>query len=270
MRYLLRKVIREFYLYFSSSKLRSFYKLHDKYSAKERFILHKNIRFLGFIIDVPDLESFIWQFKELYVDEIYRFKSLTTAPVILDCGSNIGLSCMYFKMLYPNACIKAFEADPVIANILKNNLVRNRFDDIEVINKAIWIHNDGVEFGQEGGDGGSLNSFGEKVKVESIRLSDYLDNFEIVDLLKIDIEGAELQVIKDCRGKLNRVDNIFIEYHSWNSDIQQLSEILKILESHGFRYYLENLSKREHPLINKGRELNMDLQLNIFGYKKID
>ena len=49
---------------------------------------------------------------------------------------------------------------------------------------------------------------------------------------------------------------------------QRLSEILEILEQNGFRYYIENISKRNSPFVNTGKESPMDLQLNIWGVKR--
>jgi len=178
------------------------------------------------------------------------------------------MSCLYFKKLYPNAKIKAFEADPKIVKYLKNNLTRNNIiDNVEIINNAVWIDNKGLEFSSEGADGGSIYGNIHKIKVSSIRLKEYLEQEEKIDMLKIDIEGAEFEVLKDCQDSLNNVENLFVEYHSWNSSEQKLSEILKIFEKNGFRYYMEGLIKRKHPFINHGREANMDLQLNIFGVK---
>ncbi|KAF5308403.1 hypothetical protein FQR65_LT18160 [Abscondita terminalis] len=268
MKYLiLDKLAKELYRFLFNRRQREFYLLHDKYAKSERFVLHQDINFLSFKIDVPDLLSFVWQFHELYVEEIYKFESLKAQPVIIDCGANIGLSCMYFKSIFPKALIKAFEADPQIAMLLKNNLQRNNFSDIEVINKAVWIHNDGVKFIQDGADGGFLNAIGNSIEIPSLSLKNYLKNFVIIDLLKIDIEGAEYEVLKDCNEELSRVENIFIEYHSFSNTEQYLSEILDILEVNGFRYYIESLSKRNNPFINKASSLKMDLQLNIFGYK---
>jgi adenylosuccinate synthase len=96
-----------------------------------------------------------------------------------------------------------------------------------------------------------------------------LDKEPEVDLLKIDIEGAEYEVLKDCANSLSNVKNIFVEYHSWNSSTQKLSEILEVLEMNNFRYYIEDLSKRKQPFINHAKEKNMDLQLNIFGIKVV-
>ena len=48
-------------------------------------------------------------YEELFLDEIYRFQTNNEKPVIIDCGANIGLSSLYFKSIYPNAILHAFE-----------------------------------------------------------------------------------------------------------------------------------------------------------------
>lgn len=268
MKLLLSNILNEIYRYFFYIKIRAFYRLHDKYAKRPRYEYTKNVKFLNYNIDVPDLLSFVWQFKEIYVEEIYKFDFKNQKPTILDCGANIGISCLYFNNLFPEATIKAFEADPDISNTLELNLQKNNITNVEVINRAVWTHDQGIEFSVDGADGGSINSTGKKIKIPSIRLKDYLSTFEEIALLKIDIEGAEYEVLKDCESKLTHVKNIFLEYHSWNSSLQRLSEILEILENNGFRYYIEDLGKRKHPFINKSESSNMDLQLNIFGYRK--
>jgi FkbM family methyltransferase len=269
MKYLLKNMIRPLYHYIKNNNEREFQKLHDKWGEYKRFKKVDDVKFLKFSFDIPDLPSFVWQFKEIFVDEIYKFNSENKEPIIFDCGANVGTSCLYFKQLFPNAKIKAFEADPMIANVLKSNLAKNGISDVEVINKAVWIDDGGIEFGSEGADGGSINASGNKIKIDSIRLQDFLDKEPEVDLLKIDIEGAEYEVLKDCANSLSNVKNIFVEYHSWNSSTQKLSEILEVLEMNNFRYYIEDLSKRKQPFINHAKEKNMDLQLNIFGIKVV-
>ncbi|HQD92845.1 MAG TPA: FkbM family methyltransferase [Bacilli bacterium] len=217
---------------------------------------------------MPDLPSFLWQFKEIFVDEIYNFEPKTNKPLIYDCGANIGISVLYFKQLFPKAKIKAFEADQIIVDILKNNLLKNGINDVEIINKAVWINNNGVEFGSDGADGGSVILSNNKTQIESIRLKDLLEKEEKIDLLKIDVEGAEYDVLLDCKDNLDNIDNLFVEYHSWNNTSQKLSKILEVLEENKFRYYIESVSKRKKPFINKDRDKNMDLQLNIFAYNQ--
>lgn len=268
MKVFLERSFNGFYKFIKNPNERKFVLYSIIYGSKKRY-KEKKINFLNYKIQVPDALSFIWQFKEIFVDESYKFESELTEPVIYDCGSNIGLSCIYFKRIFPGAIIKAFEADPKISKYLKENLNANGLNDVEVIDKAVWVNDGGVELNIEGADGSSIYVEGKKQKVGSIRLKDLLDSESRIDMLKIDIEGAENDVILDCGNSLKIVNNIFIEYHSYTNSQQKLSELLNVLEQNNFRYFIRNDSSRNMPLINKTNKSNpaMDLQLNIFGYR---
>jgi len=85
-------------------------------------------------------------------------------------------------------------------------------------------------------------------------------------MLKMNIEGAEYEVLKNCNSVLHKVQNLFVECHSLKNSKQRISEMLKILESNGFRYYMENVTIRKNPFINKLKdEQSIDLQINIFA-----
>lgn len=269
MRNLIINVVKPLYHFVKNKNEREFYRLRDKWSGKTRYKITEGVKFLNYTVNVPDLESFIWQFKDIFVDNIFELNAGKEIPVIYDCGANIGMSCLYFKKMAPKASIKAFEPDQYISGFLKKNLIQNGFNDIEIIEKAVWINNNGVSFNSDGADGGSILGEGNKIDLESIRLRDLLMAEENIDLLKMDIEGAEFEVILDCQDHLSRVQNIFIEYHSWNNSSQNLSKILNVLEKNNFRYYIEDLHKRKIPFVNKASNQIMDLQLNIFGYKNL-
>ena len=269
MKKVLNKIFKSLSLNLSNKNVWQMVFLYLRWYGHDRYKLVKDVNVLDFKIDVPDIASFLGQFRELFVDENYKFTSESNEPLIYDCGANIGLSCLYFKKLYPKAKIIAFEADKNIADILSKNLKKNSIEDVVVCDSAVWIHDSGIEFSVEGSDGGSIQGRGEKIKVPSFRLKSFLEKSNIeIDLLKIDIEGAEYEVIKDCEQSLNNVRNIFLEYHSWNSSPQKLSEILAVLEKNNFRYFINTVCGRSQPFINKGEDQNMDLQLNIFAIKR--
>jgi len=230
----------------------------------------KNININSMRLLVPDALSFIWQFKEIFADENYKFKTDSVKPVIFDCGANIGVSCLYFSKNYPGSKIIAFEADPAIVKILRTNLETNNVNNVEVIDKAVWINDEDISLSIEGADGATVYSNINSIKVKSVRLKNLLENEQKIDLLKMDIEGAEQDVIIDCGNSLKCVRNIFIEYHSINGVEQKLSEILNVLEENKFRYFIKPVNDREKPFLNRSNKNNpmMDLQLNIFGYKE--
>jgi|APSaa5957512622_1039677.scaffolds.fasta_scaffold81946_2 FkbM family methyltransferase len=269
MKNIFKRVFKATYKFLANKNIRQLLFLYLRWYGYERHKKVENIKVLGYKIDTPDMASFLGQFREIFVDDNYKFIAKSDEPVIYDCGANIGLSCLYFKSLYPKAKITAFEADKNIAEILSINLNNNNIKDVIIVDSAVWIHDDGVEFVAEGSDGGSIQGSGSKNKIPSVRLKGILEKSKRkIDLLKIDIEGAEYEVIKDCEKSLDNVKNIFIEYHSWNNSPQKLSEILSVLEKNNFRYFINGICGRPQPFVNKGTDQNMDLQLNIFGIKR--
>jgi FkbM family methyltransferase len=252
----------------TNSNERMFFRLSLRYGNIERY-KPVDINFLQFKFSVPDALSFIWQFKEIFVEEYYRFEANSETPVIFDCGANVGTSCAYFKYRYPKSRIIAFEPNPNIASYLTKNINCISLEDIEVITKAVWTNNNGVNLGMDEADASSIHLEKNKTKVESARLKDYLEKEKTVDMLKIDIEGAEVEVLKDCKESLTNVKNIFVEYHSYRDEPQSLSAVIDVLESAGFRYFVMQPENRVSPLINNFNKSNpgMDLQLNIFAYR---
>ena len=215
-----------------------------------------------------DPATFIHGYEEIFEENIYNFQTTSKTPLIIDCGSNIGISVVYFKLAHPSAKVIAFEPDLNISNTLKQNIQSFSLSNVELHNAAIWVHNDGVEFQEEGGFSGRIPKPGDKlniVKADSFRLRDLLN--QKVDFLKLDIEGAEFDVIKDCKDLLKNVDNLFIEYHSHINEIQNLHDILKIVTESGFRYHIHEAYARKEPFVNNETMLGMDLQLNIYAKK---
>lgn len=266
---LFKDICKPAYQFVTSNYYREYYRLFSKYGKKEKY--HKaSVRFLDYSIEVPDVLSFIHQYKEIFVDQSYHFKTHKPNPVIYDCGANIGLSCLFFKRIYPNCILKGFEADPNIFDLLTLNLSKNLDDgSIELSNKAVWIHNNGVEFSTDGSDAGTLvpNRPGHNVMVESLRLKDLIKS-EKIDFLKMDIEGAEADVLIDCGSALRNTERIFFEYHSFLNEPQRLNEILNVLTLNDFRYFIQSPYLYSAPFDIKFKTMQMDLQLNVYCYKK--
>ncbi|MDJ1502180.1 FkbM family methyltransferase [Xanthocytophaga agilis] len=225
--------------------------------------------FQGSKFKLADAPTFLGGRSEIFEKGIYEFKASSNQPFIIDCGANIGLSVTYFKKLYPDAYIIAFEPDNIICSILQQNINSFGFNTIQVYQEAIWTENGFIEFQVEGGFSGRIPKPGDEtrlVKVKSRRLKDLLIDKK-VDFLKVDIEGAEYEVLMDCKDVLQNVENIFIEYHSHITESQKLDKILSILSENGFRYHIHEAYTRPRPYVQRELMLGMDLQLDIFGYR---
>lgn len=237
-------------------------------SKLPRFI-PAHINLLNTRIEIVDSASFLSMHNEIFKREIYRFRSDNSAPVIIDGGANIGLSVIYFKKLYPNASIYAFEPDNNIFRVLSDNIKSFGFANVELVKKALWDCETKLEFMAEGADGGrivSLETPHKKVRVQTARLRDYLHR--PVDFLKLDIEGAETQVLLDSKDILGNVKNMFVEYHSFNLDPQTLNVILDILSANGFRIHIQSILQSPQPFIQRNVHYGMDMQLNIFAFRQ--
>jgi FkbM family methyltransferase len=260
--------LKGFHTFFTNSNERKFFWMSLRYGSRKRFS-PVQINFLQFKFELPDALSFIWQFKEIFVEEYYRFETNSKIPVIYDCGANVGTSCAFFKFFYPHSKIVAFEPNPNISEYLMKNIAANSFKNIEVVKKAVWINNDGLALGLEDADGSSMHIENNITQVESVRLKNYIDEEETIDMLKMDIEGAEVEVLMDCKNSLRNVKNIFVEFHSYKNNPQKLSALLAVLEESGFRYFILQPENRSKPFLNRSNKSNpgMDLQINIFAFR---
>lgn len=225
----------------------------------------------GIEIEIPDIASYKFMYKEIFNQEIYKFYTGKKDPYIIDGGANIGLATIYFKQLYPNSEIISFEPDPIIFKILSNNINKFNLEGVELIPKGIWNKEGDIEFWSEGADGGMISEI-DKSKLGSnnikvVSLKSYLNRS--VDFLKLDIEGAETIVLRDIQEKLGNIQRIFVEYHSFVGQPQTIDEIFKILIKAGFRLHISTpgLSSKT-PFVHLNTYNDMDMQLNIYGYKE--
>ena len=207
---------------------------------------------MGFEATIPDGPSFIAVWSALFQNGIYDFSTNSPSPRILDCGANIGLSCLFFKQRYPDSRITAFEPDPKIFAYLKGFVAHAKLSDIELVPKGVWSSATNLSFYSEGSDGGRICCIGappaKVIEIQTVRLRDYL--CEPIDFLKIDIEGAETEVIIDCADSLEYVNRLFVEYHSFIAQPQTLDQILTVLRHAGFRVQIHPGMKAEKPFLD--------------------
>lgn len=186
-------------------------------------MLQKTLRDLTFYY--TNENEFRKLYEEIFKTHMYYVELDTLSPRILDCGGHIGLATMYFKTMFPDAKITVFEPIPRIIKLLHKNLEANKIMNVEVVPKALsskkeelklnidtdvdtpWLSTSSVIAGAW-----NKSQFTREVKVETTLLSEYLD--EPIDLLKMDIEGAETEVLAECQNKLVNIKHILIEFHA--------------------------------------------------------
>jgi len=191
-------------------------------------------------VDNPALANFI---DQLLIRRVNDFIPDNDRPLILDCGANIGFSVLNYKRQFPKARVIAFEPDPQFAPILRRNLERNHAGDVQVVEAAVWIENSEMPWFSEGIDGSRLLDNQEiddgSLKVKTADLMGYLT--EPVDLLKLDIEGAEYKVLDHIKNNLGNVKNIIVECHVNQTNLVEFSRTISILTQAGFHVTINSM-----------------------------
>ena len=231
------------------------------------------IRFDGWSIEAPDVPSFLSAFYYIFVRRTYAFRSSGPRGIVVDCGANIGLSVLYFKTMYPDLRVVAYEADPVMCRTLERNVMANRLKGVEVVNAAVGSVAGAVNFLRDGTDSGrvtdDLQSGKHIVEVAAVCLRKELEGRD-VQFLKVDIEGAETDALIGCAGRLSQVRSMCVEFHTFPDKPQRLGQLLSVLEEAGFRVAIESINDVRPPFSRADRVLSngMDLQLHIFAYRE--
>ncbi|WP_375398748.1 FkbM family methyltransferase [uncultured Sphingomonas sp.] len=218
---------------------------------------------LGRPVAYADGGAILYSAQEIFKEEVYRFTAKTDRPHIIDAGANIGLSVIYFKQLYPDATIVAYEPDTAVFRILEQNTAN--LPGVTLHQAAAWTEETELSFYSDPTLAGSLGvdfyDRGNVIKVKAERLRDEIAK-RPVDFLKIDIEGAENDVLFDIEDQLDNVDHLFFEYHSDAEKPQRLGDMLNLVTRNGFRYTINGPHGSPLPFVQPIRK-GYDLQLNI-------
>lgn len=182
----------------------------------------------GFTIPLRHfMTAYIYQ--EIFVNGCYDIQ-LPSKPHILDVGANTGLFALRMKQQYPNASIQCFEPEPSNFQQLEALIASNRLSDVTPVRKAIaaragtaplYLHNSNI-------GGHSLHGKGWSIPVELVTLADFVG--ERCDLLKLDIEGAEYDIIMALDASLaSRIQRIIYEPMADRFNIQEVNQHLESL-----------------------------------------
>lgn len=165
--------------------------------------------------------------KEVLVDEEYHFLSpflkLCSSPVIVDIGAHIGMFSLWVYNQNPKSKILMVEANPTSYDILLRNIGKVFPEEqYEVLNKAAWKNADVLTFSTEGNSIGNKVSPDGNIEITGISFADIVktscENSVSIDLMKIDIEGAEESFFETAGSELDKVERLVIELHPKTCD----------------------------------------------------
>lgn len=186
-----------------------------------------------------------------YEPHVARFltESLRPGGVVIDCGANIGeLSLRAAAAVGPAGRVYAVEASPPTASLLRQNVGRNQADNVEVVEAAVTDADTEQAFFL-GTELHSLSSslwqpadfHGEQVAVRGTTLTTLLmkKNITRLDLVKLDIEGAELKALRGAEAGFRRLEKLPMLVFEYNKGVADragwtLTDMADLLLSWGY------------------------------------
>src|SRR2546425_4217193 len=154
--------------------------------------------------------NLMYMLWENWHDSIYTFPfvDLEPATTVVDCGANIGVFTTYAARRFPEGKVVALEPVHSAFSFLERNLRLNNLDNVLAAQKGLldlrcvrpmWIHRSNL--GGHSALGLDALESNTKAEAEFITLEDVFTDFglESIDLLKLDIEGAEFRVLRGTK-----------------------------------------------------------------------
>lgn len=227
-----------------------------------------NVEVLGHTCYFNTGNEVLHALDEIFISEFYKIPFKSDTPLVIDCGAHIGFSVIYTKLKFPGARVIAFEPDPKNFELLSRNIDSFNLKDVVLRNEAVWVEDTELSFAGTGTMSSKIdiNNVTGTIKTKAIRLKNLLN--QRIDFLKLDIEGAEFNVLIDIAEELSNVEYLFIEYHGSFSQNNELLEILNLVTKKGFRFYLlEANPSYPTPFTRNGQKPPYDVQLNIFCFR---
>ena len=156
----------------------------------------------------------------VWVEKCYEMSAVSSPRWIIDAGANVGYATRWFAERYPGANVIAIEPERANVDLLRSNTYG--LANVHIVEGALAATSERRSFADSGlgpwafrvGDAASTADrlVGE---VDCVTIDELLERFGIerIDLLKIDIEGSELEVLADSAAWMPKVEALAVELH---------------------------------------------------------
>lgn len=211
------------------------------------------------------VETKIW---EPYETKLFK-QNLRIGNTVLDIGAHIGYyTLLASKKVGKEGKVYAFEPDPKNFQILKKNIVANDCQNVILVNKAVTKSSATVRLYINEQNTGDHRIYDSKdgrlyISVDSISLDEFFKNIKTkVNLIKMDIQGAEFGVIAGGLKLLKENPNIKIFSEFWPNGLKlnktSPEKFLKIFSDFGFKIYQIDEKRKKLILTTPTNLINLD------------
>lgn len=204
-------------------------------------------------LDISDYmeHAVYFGYQDKEQEELFRLAE--NKKIVIDVGVNIGAVLLNFARLSPEGLIIGFEPDTKNFQKAQRNLQLNRLNNVKIIQKGLGAEKETAKLFKVNEDNEGMNrilgdsehhleedfSFSE---IEIIKLDDFVaeNSLERIDLVKIDVEGYELKVLRGAEQSLKKyLPILFIELDDDNLKAQNDSaqSLILFLKQIGYKIF---------------------------------
>ena len=157
---------------------------------------------------------------QVLIERHYDCELPLQPSVIVDAGANVGLSAVFFANKYPEARIVAIEPEPGNFKVLQQNV--SAYPQIQPVEAALWSKDQPISLVDPGIGAHGFQTVDQNPRncerhalVQAFALDTIMECFGLktIDILKIDIEGAEKEVLEHSAPWIDKVNVIMLELH---------------------------------------------------------
>jgi FkbM family methyltransferase len=238
--YLPRQVVRRVARWFLGGRLRR--RIHDKVSTivgeNEVTIEHGELAGLRFTARGSNPGYLLGASEPLVQKALSR--CLQAGMVFYDIGANVGFfTLLGAKAVGPSGHVYASEPIPQNAAVLRHNLALNGFENVSIVNRAVSERSGKGQMEVESSFVTAALSSGSGrggIVVEVISIDDAIKGLGLRPprVVKIDVEGGEIRVIRGMRQTLEHFQPVVVcELHHGDDKLLK-AELLTLLRGHGY------------------------------------
>lgn len=193
--------------------------------------------------DLGILFQVLGKFEYQPAVDILRKRSLNGTVRIVDAGANVGFASLYFKACFPDAEVISLEVDQSNCAQLRKNVEANKLSGVSLFENALWNRQANLVVKRDFRDRTECSFYVEEVEEETgltgYDLGHYMRRagWSGIDLLKIDIEGAERYLFETdalADNVLSKTNVLAIEIHD---EFQIREDIYRHLARNAFEHF---------------------------------
>jgi len=203
--------------------------------GENRFLVYSPLKKIKFLADDWDA---VYIFYHVWLCRDYE-RFVKPKGIVVDCGAHIGLFTLRCLKSLHTTFVIAIEPNPLNARLLRANLLMNGVDRFLIIEAAAGSSNDEVKLYLN--NLSSRSSIVKKatryMRVKQVKLDDVIPTLtQHIDFIKIEVEGAELEVLKGASELIKRDKPIMVI----ETKMENLREIADFLENKGYLAYVSH------------------------------